>query len=176
MAKRNPENSGLEPVLLSFPPVSAPDARILLLGSMPGKASLDANQYYAHPRNLFWPIMGELYGASPALPYGQRLEILLASGIALWDVIDTCRRRSSLDSDIREETPAPLDTFLNDHPQITLIGFNGKKAEASYRRHFPALAASNRHRLVLLPSTSPAYAGVPYERKLAVWKDILFSV
>lgn len=176
MAKRKPENSGLEPVLISFPPVSAPDAKILILGSMPGKASLDANQYYAHPRNLFWPIMGELYGASPALPYERRLEILMARGIALWDVIDTCRRRSSLDSDIREETPAPLPAFMDSHPQITLIGFNGKKAEASYRRHFPGLAASSRHRLILLPSTSPAYAGVSFPQKLETWRNVLNSV
>ena len=96
----------------SFPPVARKDARTLILGSMPGQASLDAGQYYAHPRNLFWTFMGDLVGAKPTLIYSDRLEMLLKAKIALWDVVATCVRVGSLDIAITEEVPNDFATFF----------------------------------------------------------------
>jgi hypoxanthine-DNA glycosylase len=86
--------------IYSFPAIADDNARILILGSMPGKASLQAGQYYAHPRNQFWPILGELVGAGPTLNYDARISVLLSANIALWDVLKSCYRSSSLDADI----------------------------------------------------------------------------
>ena len=119
-----------------FPPIASPDARILILGSMPGQASLAAGQYYAHPRNAFWPIMGALFGAGPELPYAQRLERLASAGIALRDVIGRCERAGSLDSAI-----APASIEANDFaglfaacPGIDHVFFNGTAAATLFRR------------------------------------------
>jgi TDG/mug DNA glycosylase family protein len=162
-------------LLKGFPPVSAKDARVLILGSMPGAASLQAHQYYAHPQNRFWPIMGELVGALPALPYAQRLLRLKQSGIALWDVLDRCERDGSLDSAIRDVTAQANDfaRFFADHPGIATVLFNGAKAESAFRRMVPAFADGSRLRLQRLPSTSPAHAGMSADAKLAAWRAAL---
>lgn len=172
MAVTQFKTSGVAPVVYSFPAVSRADAKILVLGSMPGKASLDAGEYYAHPRNLFWPIMGILTGAHPDLPYENRLLMLQKSGVALWDVLQSCVRPGSLDSDITNEVPNNLTGFLNDHPHINRICFNGQKAKTAFEQHFPALKNSKRS-FMLLPSTSPAHASMTYEQKLEAWKTIL---
>lgn len=158
-----------------FPPVAGAGARVLILGSMPGKASLQADQYYAHPRNAFWRIMGDLLGAGPDLPYPERLEKLGAAGIALWDVIAACERESSLDADIVGATVLPNDfsAFLAVHRSIERIFFNGGAAEASFRRLvLPGLVGPERQ-LLRLPSTSPAHAGMRYAEKLAAWSAIV---
>lgn len=165
----------------SFPPIAAPDARVLILGSMPGVASLEAQRYYAHPRNAFWRIVGELYGFEPSLPYEARCERLRAAGVAVWDVLKSCRREGSLDSAIERDSEEANDFagFLANHRQVGLIAFNGRKAETAFRRHVvPALDGPTRERLglVLLPSTSPAHAGVAYEEKLAAWRGALYAV
>lgn len=159
----------------SFPPVAAPDARILILGSIPGEASLRARQYYGHPRNLFWPILGELVGARPELPYPARLAALRAARIALWDVLQCCERTGSLDSAIEENTLIPNDfaDFFARHPQIERIYFNGAKAEASFRRHVLPTMDANRLRCWRLPSTSPANAGISPARRLEAWRALL---
>lgn len=162
----------------SFEPICEPSATCLILGSMPGKASLGAVRYYAHPRNLFWPLMGALVGASPDLEYETRLKRLKASGIALWDVLKSCRRGSSLDSDIDDSTIIPNDfpAFLGAHPHIRAVFFNGAKAESSFRTYvLPTLEAMQFPALHYqrLPSTSPANASIPYEKKLEAWKEIL---
>jgi hypoxanthine-DNA glycosylase len=166
-------------MISSFAPVAGPDARILILGSIPGRESLRQQQYYAHPRNAFWPIMAELFGAGPGLPYRQRLALLVANRLALWDVIEACSRPSSLDSDIEEATIQVNDfqRFLADHLQIGTILFNGGKAAQTFnRRILPHLDMANRpltcHRL---PSTSPANAGTSYAEKLAAWRARLVS-
>ena len=162
-------------IVCSFPPVAAPDARLLILGSMPGKASLAANQYYAHPRNLFWPIMGELFGAGPELPYDERLEVLQNAGVALWDVLKECFRESALDSDIVEASIVTNDfaDFFARHPYIRHIFFNGNKAEQAFRRYtLPSLAHLPNLELVRLPSTSPANAAIPMATRLAQWSEI----
>ena len=163
------------PLSHSFPPVAAPGARLLILGSMPGQASLRAGQYYAHERNAFWRIMGDLLGAGPDLPYAQRLERLTAAGIALWDVIAACERAGSLDADIVCRSVAPNDfgVFFAVHRDISRVFFNGAAAETAFRRHvLPGLAGSSL-RLARLPSTSPAHAACGYADKLAAWSAIL---
>ena len=161
----------------SFAPISDAKARILILGSMPGKASLAAGQYYAHPQNLFWCILGEITGAAPSSPYAARFRALKSSGIALWDVLASCAREGSLDSAIDEASICANDfaAFYRAHPRITQVFFNGAKAEACYRRHvLPLLgqgpAPSHYQRL---PSTSPANASMPRAHKLQVWKHAL---
>src|SRR5690242_6350763 len=121
-----------KPLLLtSLPPVSTTAARVLILGSMPGERSLAEQQYYAHPHNLFWPFMGELFGAGPALPYAQRIAALNARQVAVWDVLRHCERAGSLDSSIRAETEVAndFDRFFAEHPQLRVMFFNGRKAE-----------------------------------------------
>lgn len=158
-----------------FPPVAAPGARLLILGSMPGQASLRAGQYYAHERNAFWRIMGDLLGAGPDLPYAQRLERLTAAGIALWDVIAACERAGSLDADIVRRSVAPNDfgVFFAVHRDISRVFFNGAAAETAFRRHVLAGLAGSSLRLARLPSTSPAHAACSYADKLAAWSAIL---
>lgn len=158
----------------SFPPLEDRHARVLILGSMPGAASLAAGQYYAHPRNHFWPIMGRLFGAGPDLPYAKRVSRLKSSGIAVWDVLESCVRPGSLDADIEEGSIAVNDFagFFDAHPGIGAVFFNGAKAEAAYRRHvlkgLPAAAGALP--ALRLPSTSPAHAALSLDRKLALWE------
>lgn len=163
----------------SFAPLARPEASRLILGSMPGARSLADNQYYAHPLNAFWPIMGRLFDFDPALPYTERCAALGRAGIALWDVLGECIRPGSLDSAIVEASIIPNDLpgFLAAHPHIRLIGFNGGKAEQSFERHVlaqlsPAQQAITRRRL---PSTSPAFAGMRFEAKLAAWREVLIA-
>lgn len=165
----------------SFPPIESPSARVLVLGSMPGVASLEAGQYYAHPRNAFWPIMGELFGAGPELPYERRTERLAASGVAVWDVLRECRREGSLDTSIEAASEQPNDFagFLTRCRQIERIYFNGQKAETAFRRHaLPLLDNTTADRLTLarLPSTSPAHAGRSFAQKLAEWRRVAEGV
>ena len=120
----------------SLPPVVAPDANLLILGSMPGVRSLEAQQYYAQPRNAFWPIMGEMLGAGPEQPYEVRLEILQRNRIALWDVLKSCHRPGSLDATIRAADAVPNDfaQLLSAHPTITHVFFNGVAAAGLFER------------------------------------------
>lgn len=162
-------------LIQGFPPVVAPGARCLILGSMPGQASLQADRYYAHPRNAFWPIMGELLGAGPALPYEIRLQKLTAAGIALWDVIAACERPGSLDADIVGPSVRPNDfaAFLAAYPAIESVYFNGGAAETAFRRHVLPRLADRPLLLHRLPSTSPAHAARNYAEKLAAWSVIV---
>jgi len=159
-----------------FPPVAGPSARRLILGSMPGKASLEAGQYYAHPRNLFWRIAEEVLGVPASLPYDARCSALVDAGVALWDVLRTCTRSSSLDSDIIEDSIVPNDlgSFLDAHPGVTAIYFNGAKAMSVYDRHVhPTLSPpSSTIPRIQLPSTSPANAAIPFDVKLEAWSAV----
>lgn len=158
-----------------FAPVSAPDARVLVLGSMPGVASLKQARYYAHPRNAFWPIAAQVLGFDAALDYPRRLLALQAAGVALWDVLQACERPGSLDADIRHDTLVPNDfaAFLQAHPAITRICFNGGKAATLYRRHVLPTLPDAALDYYDLPSTSPAHAAASYEKKLAAWTQAL---
>lgn len=152
-----------------FPPVADEHARVLILGSMPGIASLNAQQYYAHKRNAFWPIIGELTGVDPAAPYEVRIAALKAAGIALWDVLARCNRRGSLDSaiDAKSLTPNDFAEFFKSHPNITQVFFNGALAEKCYRDRVPDAQQLPCQRL---PSTSPAHASLSFEQKLDAWR------
>ena len=165
------------PHVRSFAPIADARARVLILGSMPGKASLAAGQYYAHAQNLFWHILGEVTGAVPSLPYAARAGALKARGIALWDVLESCAREGSLDSDIDDATISANDfvSFYRAHPRIAHVFFNGAKAEACYRKYvLPSLGdtrAPPSYRR--LPSTSPANASMSRARRQRAWKQAL---
>ncbi len=162
----------LEPSV-GFAAVSDPSARVLLLGSLPGAMSLEHRQYYAKPQNAFWRIMGSLFGAGPELPYAQRLQALMQAGVALWDVCASAHRIGSLDSAIQHHAANDFETFFLAHPNIKLVCFNGQKAAALYRRSvYPSLRPAMQNlKTRVLPSTSPANAGLGYEEKLRRWSE-----
>lgn len=152
-----------------FAPAAQAGARVLVLGSMPGEASLCAGEYYAHPRNAFWPLIDDLLGIDRRWPYAQRLAALNATGVALWDVIAGCRRTGSLDAAIVGASIEVNDfaAFFTVHPGIRQIFFNGAAAENAFRRHLgrrPGWPPTQR-----LPSTSPAHAALSYAAKRAAW-------
>ena len=155
----------------SFPPLLGPQPRALILGSMPGVASLQAHRYYAHPRNQFWPLLGEIIGFDPGSDYETRCAALSAAGIAVWDVLGECRRSGSLDSAIDRDSERPNDipSLLAKHATIGTVLLNGGKAALSLRRHHPHLEITT----ITLPSTSPANASINRERKLAAWRAAL---
>lgn len=160
--------------ITSFDPIADKDCRILILGSIPGKISLQTNQYYAHPRNAFWRIMGSIFGFSAELPYAARIEALTESGVAVWDVLQACVRSGSLDSSIEagSRVPNQFQPFFNSHPKIETVGFNGAEAQKSFTRYvLPTINSKSLH-LVGLPSSSPAHA-VNWETKLTAWREQL---
>lgn len=162
----------------SFAPVADAAARLLILGSMPGVESLRTGRYYAHPRNAFWRIMGELTGASPELPYAVRTRRLRLAGIALWDVLAACVRSGSLDAAIDEQSIIANDlvSFLAQHSRITHVFFNGATAERCFRVHVQPALEGGVLRLQRLPSTSPAHAALAYEQKLRAWRAVADAI
>jgi hypoxanthine-DNA glycosylase len=161
--------------IVGFAPVADPTARILILGSMPGDASLAAGEYYAHPRNGFWRIMTALLGLPAAASYGERTRALLGARIALWDVVQSCRRAGSLDTAI-ERTSIRVNDFRGffvRHPHVALIGFNGATAERLYQTLAQDSTGRSDIALVRLPSTSPAHAALRFEFKLQAWQAAL---
>ena len=155
--------------LTALPPIVRPDTRVLVLGSFPGVASLRAQQYYAHPRNQFWPIMGRLLGQPlPEQAYRERTRCLLDNGIGLWDVYASCVRPGSLDSAIRHAVPNDLADLRARAPALRLVIHNG--AESARRmREVETLGLP----AVRLPSTSPANARLGLEAKLLLWREAL---
>jgi len=160
----------------SFPPISDRRARVLILGSMPGKVSLRASQYYAHPRNLFWRFTEEILGIPREAPYSERCKKLKDNGVAVWDTLKTCTRTSSLDSDIDDSTIVPNDfsSFLSEHPNIQLICFNGAKSENVFSKRVVKTLGQSLSGIELkrLPSTSPANASIPLDVKFDQWRVI----
>jgi len=153
----------------SFPPVVAPDTRVLVLGSLPGERSLAAGRYYAHPQNRFWHLIGKVIGAElEPLDYEARLEALLAAGIGLWDTVASARRIGSLDAAIREAEPNPLADLAASLPDLRAVGFNG---QASARIGMPQLAGTGLA-LIPLPSSSPANASIPLAEKQELWSRL----
>jgi TDG/mug DNA glycosylase family protein len=166
--KRNSRRSRI----CSFGPI----ARVLVLGTVPSIASLAKQQYYGHPQNAFWRIMGRLFGAGRELPYEERKRIVFEHGVAIWDVLHSCYREGSLDSaiEVESETANDFPTFFREHPGIRQVFFNGTKSETAFGRH--ALPLLQELKLPLrferLPSTSPAHAGRNFEQKLAAWRAV----
>ncbi len=166
------------PLSYSFAPHIDAQARVIILGSMPGIRSLDAAEYYAHPQNAFWRIMASLFGIDRAWPYEERLSRLLGERVALWDVLQACQREGSLDSMIRPESEVANDfaSLFARYPQLEYVYFNGSKAESFFNRTVkPSLDLPHLH-YQRLPSTSPAHAAMSFERKLAAWQIVKDSV
>jgi hypoxanthine-DNA glycosylase len=159
----------------SFAPIASRDARVLILGSMPGKKSLDAREYYAHKQNAFWRIVGELLGVDRHLPYRKRIQALKAARIAVWDVLHSCKRSGSMDSGIDRNSEIANDfhAFFRNHRKISHVFFNGARAAASYERNVLPELGIRALRYIRLPSTSPANASIAYERKREAWQMIL---
>lgn len=150
----------------SFPPIVDRRSRILVLGSLPGEESLRRSEYYAHPRNLFWPILAALFGASVPELYPERLALAARHRVALWDVVGIGERHASSDATIRLHQPNAIDRLLDEYPEIRGLAFNGGTALRLFDRHFvrrPGLA------YLALPSTSPAHASLRFADKLARW-------
>ncbi len=153
-------------VLTSLPPVLAPHTRLVVLGSFPGVASLHAQQYYAHPRNQFWPLLSALWGVDlVGMPYERRLDEVGARGLGLWDVYASCRRAGSLDSAIRDAVFNDLASLKQRAPQLQTVAHNGGES-ARAMRHTEALGVA----VIRLPSTSPANASWSFDRKLEAWR------
>ena len=162
---------------VGFPPVADSRARVLVLGSLPGRKSLEMREYYAQPYNAFWRIMGKLFGAGPELAYTARLAKLRSQGIAVWDVLAAGEREGSLDSAIVPATILVNDfeEFFARHRRVRAICFNGNTAAALYRRKvLPRLEPTSAALATqVLPSTSPAYASLRFEQKLERWSAAL---
>lgn len=160
-------------ICVGFEPVSRSDARVLVLGTLPSAESLKQGQYYAKKQNSFWKLMGVLVGASPDMPYEDRLKRLKDSGIALWDVCAAAQREGSLDADIQFSKANDFVSFFEKHPDIKLICFNGQHAEKLFCRDVKPSMPEKVLLLprIALPSTSPAHAGIGFEQKLSHWRD-----
>jgi len=160
----------------SFPPVADGRSRVLILGSMPGVASLKAQQYYGNSRNYFWRIVYALFGESaPHERYEDRLRFALAHGIALWDSIASCERKGSLDSDIRDAVPNDIPGLLRQYPGIAVLACNGAQSHAVLLRHFGAAPEVMERTVLRLPSTSPIptpqFRGL--DERLRAWREAL---
>ena len=152
-------------------PIVGNKPKVLILGSMPGQKSLQEHQYYAHPRNAFWWIMSQILSFSNELNYTQKVSKLESSGIAVWDVLFSCQRSGSLDSNIERasEVVNDIDGFLLANNTISLIAFNGGASKAIFKRHHGLLLGE--YQSIQLPSTSPAHASVSKQNKFEVWRD-----
>lgn len=153
----------------SFPPLIDDQSEILILGSIPGVKSLEKQQYYGHPQNKFWTIIFHLFNETFTEDYTERKNILKKHHLAVWDVIDSCERKGSLDSEIKNEEANRIDELLDEHPHIKAIFCNGGK---SYKNLQKLLGKNYRLPIIQLPSTSPLHT-VSFDVKLEEWKKIL---
>lgn len=161
----------------SFSPSINDKSKILILGSMPGVKSLEMVQYYAHPQNRFWKVIGELIGVKDfiKLDYNSRLKIMLENNLALWDVIAFCNRKGSLDSAIKDEVPNDISGLLINYPNIKTICLNGNKSYFAFKKYFPEIIKNSKYKIYKMPSTSPANARFSLEALINEWK-VLYSL
>ncbi|RVU42098.1 DNA-deoxyinosine glycosylase [Rheinheimera riviphila] len=168
------------PLLQGLAPLYQPNAKVLILGSMPGQASLDSQQYYGHPRNQLWPLLQQLFGVDASLDYPSRCQQALAAKVALWDVIGNCQRQGSLDSAIVGSSIRfnPLVELCQQLPDLQKIWLNGGKAVQSFRQYQRQQSTSWPDSTITvheLPSTSPAHASLTFAAKLELWRQALVS-
>ncbi|KQR91095.1 DNA-deoxyinosine glycosylase [Chryseobacterium sp. Leaf180] len=158
----------MENRISSFPPIIDSDSKILILGSIPGGKSLEKQQYYAHPQNKFWKIIFKIFNEEFTDDYIEKINILKNHHIALWDVIDSCERKGSLDSEIKNEEANQIEELLDKHTNIKAIFCNGGK---SFKNAQKILGKDSKIPVFLLPSTSPLHT-ISFERKLEDWRII----
>ena len=154
----------------SFEPVIFNDTEILVLGSLPGKKSIELNQYYGHPRNRMWNILSKIINYEISTDYASKKLFLKKHKIGLWDVAHSAERKGSLDSNIKREIPNDIQSLLIDFPSIKVIGFNGKKSESMFKKFFKPIS-SIKH--VSLPSSSPANMAISFEDICSRWSELL---
>jgi len=155
----------------SFEPVYAPEAKVMIVGSMPSVKSLADSQYYAHPRNAFWPILFDVFGEELTADYEAKKALIRANGLALWDVAGVCEREGSLDSNMKDIQYNDFESLYEKCPYIHTVLCNGGTAHSLFMK---SGHAGNR-RVIRMPSTSPAYT-MAFDRKLEIWKETLLSV
>ena len=153
----------------SFSPIIYSDTKILIFGSLPGKKSLELQQYYGHARNRIWKILSHLTGSDIPVTYQQKKELLYKNKIGLWDVAHSAHREGSLDSNIKDETPNDIEGLINNYSSIKVIGFNGKKSEKMFYKYF---TEKPEIKYVPLPSTSPANMVISFEDICARWSQL----
>ena len=153
----------------SFPPIIYSDTKILILGSLPGKKSLELGQYYGHARNRIWKILSYLFSSDIPITYQQKKEFLHKNKIGLWDVARSARREGSLDSNIKEESPNDIEKLLDNYSSIKVIGFNGKKSEKIFYKYFNE---KPNIKYLYLPSTSPANMAISFEDICNRWSEL----
>lgn len=155
---------------IGLPPIARRDAKLFVLGSLPGDASLAARQYYAHPQNQFWRLLGGVLGEElHILPYEQRLERLAEHRVGLWDVIASAVRPGSLDQAIRDPAHNQIERLLHEFPDLKAIAFNGG---TSARIGHKLIGADDRRLILIdLPSSSPANTR-PFAEKAASWAEL----
>lgn len=156
----------------SFEPIANQEATILILGTMPGEQSILLNQYYGHSRNKFWKLLFTIFETPFSDDYENRKALILNNNIALWDVLQVCERKGSLDSAIKNEVANDFKYFLKNHAKINHIFFNGQKAASFFKKY---VVLDDEYQNTILPSTSPANAGKTFEEKLLEWKKIKIS-
>lgn len=151
-----------------FPPILDHNTRILFLGSFPSIASFEQSFYYAHPRNAFWPIMESIFGVTLESNESKKL-FCLDRGIGLWDVIGSCERSNSSDTNLKNCVPNDFEKLLQNYPHIQTLAFTGKKSHDLFMKFYKGLNVEK----VLLPSTSPAHAAMKFEEKKEYYRRVL---
>ena len=165
------------PEIQGFPPIVGDSPKILILGTMPSVASLTHQEYYANPQNLFWRLIGEHVKCQHDSRYETRKQALMKSGVAVWDVLKSCKREGSLDSRIEQEVPNDIATFLDKYPTIVRIGLNGRKAENLFKKYIVQNLRNKEHLQCFdLPSTSPANASISMKEKRERWAQLFEGI
>lgn len=157
--------------IYSFPPIWNSDCKVLILGSMPGKESLLQEQYYAHSRNSFWKILFSILNEDFSMEYLDRKQLLKNHHFALWDVLQHCEREGSLDSAIKNEYPNAIVALIKDSPHLKAVFFNGQKSASSFKKWIGYSELEIPYHI--LPSTSPAHAGITFQMKLDIWQTTI---